>query len=108
MEVPKLGGESELQLLAYTPAMATRDLSHVCPYTTAHSNAGSLTHRARPGVEPPILVGFVTTAPPQELPNVSKFKTVSFTGGHFSPDLTKVRLVLWEEVHKGSEKTTPV
>ena len=30
MEVPRLGVESELQLLAYTTATATWDLSHVC------------------------------------------------------------------------------
>ena len=30
MEVPSLGVESELQLLAYTTATATQDLSHVC------------------------------------------------------------------------------
>ena len=30
MEVPRLGVESELQLLAYTTATATPDLSHVC------------------------------------------------------------------------------
>ena len=30
MEVPRLGIESELQLLAYTTAIATRDPSHVC------------------------------------------------------------------------------
>ena len=29
MDVPGLGGESELQLLAYTTAMATPDPSHV-------------------------------------------------------------------------------
>ena len=35
-------------------------------YMAAHGNAGSLTHRARPGIEPMsswILVGFVTTEP---------------------------------------------
>ena len=33
MEVSRLGVELELQLLAYTMATATRDLSHVCdPY----------------------------------------------------------------------------
>ena len=37
MEVLRLGVESELQLPAYT---------------TAHSNVGSLTHWARPGIEP--------------------------------------------------------
>ena len=30
MEVPRLGAESKLQLLAYTTARATQDLSHVC------------------------------------------------------------------------------
>ena len=30
MEVPRLGAKSELQLLAYAPATATPDLSHVC------------------------------------------------------------------------------
>ena len=29
MEVPRLGVESELQLLAYTTATATRDLTHI-------------------------------------------------------------------------------
>ena len=35
-------------------------------YTTAHGNAGSLTHRARPGIEPAtswLLVGFISTVP---------------------------------------------
>ena len=39
-------------------------------YTTAHSNARSLTHWVRPGIEPMsswILVGFITTEPWQEL-----------------------------------------
>ena len=30
MEIPRLGIELELQLPAYTTAMATQDLSHVC------------------------------------------------------------------------------
>ena len=30
MEVPRLGVESELQLLAYATAIAMSDLSHVC------------------------------------------------------------------------------
>ena len=49
-EVPRLGIESELQLPAYTTA--TPDPSRICDYTTAYSNAGSLTHRARPGIKP--------------------------------------------------------
>jgi len=39
MEVPRLG--VELELLAYTTATATWDLSHVCDLHTAHDNAGS-------------------------------------------------------------------
>ena len=30
MEVPRLGVQSELELLAYTTATATQDLSHIC------------------------------------------------------------------------------
>jgi len=30
IEVPRLGVQSELQLLAYTTATATQDLSHIC------------------------------------------------------------------------------
>jgi len=40
-------------------------------YATAHGNAGSLTHRVRPGIEPAaswILVGFVSAALQWELP----------------------------------------
>jgi len=39
--------------------------------TTAHSNAGSLTHEARPGIEPAtawMLVRFITAEPQRELP----------------------------------------
>ena len=45
-------------------------------YTTAHSNAGSSTHWARPRIESTclwILVGFVTTGPWQELPRLCQF-----------------------------------
>ena len=51
MEVPRLGVQSELQWLAYT---------------TAHGNARSLTHQARPGIKLEtswFLVGFVPAAP---------------------------------------------
>ena len=44
MEVPRLGGESELQLPAYTTATAMWDLSCICNLPTAHSNARSSTH----------------------------------------------------------------
>ena len=44
MEVPKLGDESELQLPSYATATATRIQDTSATYTTAHGNAGSLTH----------------------------------------------------------------
>ena len=66
MKVPRLGAELELQLLAYTTAIATRDPS----YTTVHGNARSLTHWVRPEIEPKsswMLVRFVNTEPQREL-----------------------------------------
>ena len=39
MEVPSLGVQSELQLLAYTTATATLDPSTSAAYTIAHGNA---------------------------------------------------------------------
>ena len=71
MEIPRLGAESELQLLAYTTATAIPDPSCVCD-TTTHSNSRSLTHYVRPGFEPMsswVLVSSVTTEPQQELQN---------------------------------------
>ena len=53
MEVHRLGIKSELQLLAYTTATATDpDPRHLRPTPQLMGNAGSLTHRARPGIEP--------------------------------------------------------
>ena len=69
MKVSSLGVESELQLLAYTTATAMQDPSHV--YMEDHGNAGSLTHWARPEMEPVsswMLVRFVSAEPRQELP----------------------------------------
>ena len=43
MEVPRLGVELELQLLPYITATAMWDPSLICDYTTAHSDARSLT-----------------------------------------------------------------
>ena len=68
MEVPRLGVQSEQQLLAYTTATATSDLSGVC--TTAQGNTRSLTHWVRPGIEPAtwwFLVRLIYTAPRQEV-----------------------------------------
>ena len=64
------GGRIELQLPAYTTATAMQDMSTSATYTTAHSNTGSLTPQARPGLEPTtswILVGFFTAEPQWEL-----------------------------------------
>ena len=44
MEVPGLGVESELQVMAYTTATATQDPSHICDLRHSLCNAGSLTH----------------------------------------------------------------
>ena len=63
MEIPRLGVQSELSLLGYI---------------TAHSNAGSLTHWARPGIEPAsswILVRFVSTEPWREFHLVAHLKS---------------------------------
>ena len=56
-------------------------------YTTAHGNAGNLSHRVRSGIEPAfsqILVGFVTAEPGWELLNclqIAKlFLTILGTG----------------------------
>ena len=66
MEVPRLGVRSELQLLVYTTAASAT-------YTTAHGNTRSLTHWARPGMEPTsswILVGFISAVPQHERLNI--------------------------------------
>ena len=59
---PRLGVKSQLQLPAYTTATVTQDPNHVSTYTTAQGDVGSLTHWARPGIEPAsswILVRFI-------------------------------------------------
>ena len=87
MEIPRLGVESELQLLAYTIATATSYPSASSTHTTAHGNAGSLTSWARPEIEPEtlwFLLRFVSAAPRRELQNTSTLKTSqwAFPLGH--------------------------
>uniref|UniRef100_A0A8D0NAC8 RING-type domain-containing protein n=1 Tax=Sus scrofa TaxID=9823 RepID=A0A8D0NAC8_PIG len=48
----RLGGESELQLLAYTTATTTWDPSHICNLHHSSGHHQFLTHCARPGVKP--------------------------------------------------------
>ena len=72
MEVLRLGVKSELQLLACTTATQHQRgiQAEVATYATAHSNTGSLTHRARSEIEPAsswMLVRFVSTEPRWEL-----------------------------------------
>ena len=76
-QVSRLEAESKLQPPAYTAATATQDPSCICSlHHSAWQNARSLTHRARPGIEPVpscFLVRFVSTAPRRELPCQKKF-----------------------------------
>ena len=52
MEVPRLGVKSELQLGPIPQPRQYRIWATSATYTTACGNAGSLTHWARPGIEP--------------------------------------------------------
>ena len=71
MEVPRPEVKLELTPLARGTATATWGPNCITTYTTAaRGNAGSLTHWARPGIEPAsswILVGFISTLPQGEL-----------------------------------------
>ena len=73
MEVPRLEIESELQLLAYTTATATPDLSHVYDLHGSSQQCRIFNPRAGPGIKPTsswILVGFLTARPQWELPDM--------------------------------------
>jgi len=52
MEVPRLGVEIELLLLAYTTATAMLALAASATYASACGHARSLTHRAGPRIIP--------------------------------------------------------
>ena len=65
-EVPRLGVESELQLLAYSTATATWDLSHIWDLHHSSWQRQILNHWAGPGIEPAfscILDRFVSAEP---------------------------------------------
>ena len=69
MVVPRLEVESELQLLAYTTATTTRDLSHVCDLHYSSWPCWILNPWERPGIGPVsswMLVRFVSAEPRQE------------------------------------------
>ena len=64
MEVPRLGVNLELQLLAYTLPQKCRIRAASATYSTSHSKARSFTHWARPEIEPKsswILVRFLNS-----------------------------------------------
>ena len=65
MKVPRLGVESENYSCRTMPQPQQYEIwATSMTYITAHSNAGSLTHWARPGIEPAslwILVRFIST-----------------------------------------------
>ena len=55
-------------------------------YTTAHGNVRSLTHRAKPGIEPEtswLLVRFVSAVPQQEFPPQKKVLNILYTTSSF-------------------------
>ena len=70
MEVPWLGFQMELQLPAYTTAIATRDPSHVCDLHCSSGQHQIFNPLSGAGVEPVsswIRVRFVGTEPQREL-----------------------------------------
>ena len=72
IKVPRLGVESEVQLLAYVTATATPDPSIFNLHCSSRQSciARSLTHGVGPGIEPSSswkLVGFITAEPQREL-----------------------------------------
>ena len=75
MEVPRLGVNWSYSCQPTPQPQQRRIRAASVTYTTAQGNTRSLTHSARPGMEPTtscLLVGFVSEAPPQEL-HVSYF-----------------------------------
>ena len=82
MEVPRLGVESGLATAAGLHHSHNNVGSTSSTYTTAHRNTRSLTHWARPGIDPAsswILVGFISAAPQWELQHPLIFDTVLIT-----------------------------
>ena len=71
MDVPRLGGKSKPQLLAYITASATQDPSHVCDLQHSSQQHQILTHWVGPGIEPTsswIPVRLLTTELQQQFP----------------------------------------
>ena len=62
MEVPRLGVQSELELLAYTTVTATRDPSHICD-NLQHWILDPLGETRDRTQSSQILVGFISAEP---------------------------------------------
>ena len=63
MEVPRLGVQSELELLAYTTVTATRDPSHICDNLQQHWILDPLGEARVRTQSSQILVGFISAEP---------------------------------------------
>jgi len=70
MEVPRLGSNQSYSCWSTSQPQQCQIPAMSVTYTASHGNAGSLTHRMKPGIKPAtswFLVGFVSTPPRQEL-----------------------------------------
>ena len=86
MEVPRLGVQLELQLLAYTTATEMWDLSLIFDLHQSSRQRRSLTHWARPGIQPAsswILFGFINHWASKGTPNKMYSLLVFHSLGHF-------------------------
>ena len=84
MEVPRLGIELELQLLAYTTAKAMPEPSHICLQLVG--NTGSVFHLVRSGIEPTsswILAVFLTHWAIMGTPNMIFFVLIVCSLNYF-------------------------
>ena len=77
MEVPRQGPNQSCSCRPMPQPQQHGIQATSATYTTAHGNAGSLTHWARPGIEPATSwfpVGFISAAPRRELPKIPPLK----------------------------------
>ena len=86
MKVPRLGVESELELLAYATATAMQDLSRVCDLHHSSWQWQICNHRGRPGIELAsswMLVEFVSPVPQLGNSEGLTLNVMVFGGGVF-------------------------
>ena len=93
MEVPRLGVESELWLLAYATDTATQALGRFCDLHTAHGNTGSLTSW--------FLLGLIST-----VPHGNSYSFLFDTKGSILPPaFHPPKMCCWREEEKENNKT---